>query len=181
MVPQVQHRTFRHKHSYFIVSLFKKYVHSLVSLVFLLFNGNQKMWELFFPLIFYFILHNLGWLDQILIFKRSGYIIETLMGNCAKEEAFCFHYLTWYRFSKHRVGFEEESTQEIVIFFSWTIQLDKNWHFQINKFITIFSEFYVFLLLPVMSLHFCFFFPLWPSLLDKNWHLWNESQYICYI
>lgn len=133
MVPQVQHRAFRHKHSYFIVSLFKKYVHSLVSLVFLLFNGKQKMWGLFsFPLIFYFILHNLGWLDQILIFKRSGYIIETVMGNCAKEEAFCLHYLTWYRFSKHRVLFEEEPTQEIVILFSWTIQLDKNWHFQIS-------------------------------------------------
>ena len=61
------------------------------------------------------------------------------MGNCAKEEAFCLHYLTWYRFSKHRFVFEEESTQETVILFSWTIQLDKNWHFQINKFITIFS------------------------------------------
>ena len=54
------------------------------------------------------------------------------MGNCAKEEAFCLHYLTWYRFSKHRVLFEEEPTQEIVILFSWTIQLDKNWHFQIS-------------------------------------------------
>ena len=40
------------------------------------------------------------------------------MGNCAKEEAFCLHYLTWYRFSKHRVLFEEEPTQEIVILFS---------------------------------------------------------------
>ena len=40
------------------------------------------------------------------------------MGNCAKEKAFCLHYLTWYRFSKHRVVYEEESTQEIVILFS---------------------------------------------------------------
>ena len=112
----------------------------------------------FFFLLFYFILHNLGWLDQILIFKRSGYIIETVMGNCAKEKAFCLHYLTWYRFSKHRVVFEEESTQEIVILFSWTIQLDKNWHFEIDKFITIFSVGVILclLLLPVMSLHFFF-------------------------